>query len=80
MKPDPAISNVIVALIRGMPPHCQMAESSVIMAYLDGLGPGASPQAIGNLRDDLKAFAAGGFKTALSTLSRYGGHVNKGCD
>ena len=53
-----------------------MAESNVILAYLDGLGPGAAPQAIGNLRGDLKAFAEGDFKTTLSTLCMYDGDLD----
>ena len=55
-----------------------MPESSIIMAYLDGLGPRAAPQAIGSLRTDLKAFATGDFKTAQRILCRYSGDVDEG--
>ena len=55
-----------------------MAESGLIMAYLDGLGPQAAPQAIGNLRADLKALATGDFKAAQRTLCRCGGHASQG--
>ena len=50
-----------------------MTESSVILAYLDGLGPRAAPQAVGNLRDDLKTFVTGDFRTVLMTLCMYDG-------
>ena len=53
----------------------QMAESSVIMAYLDGLGPVYAPQATGSLRGDLEHFASGDFKNALTILCMYGGDV-----
>ena len=50
-------------------PH-QMAESGIIMAYLDGLGPWGTPQATGSVRTDLETFAAGDFRTSLNTLTR----------
>ena len=56
-------------------PH-QMAESGIIIAYLDGLGSRATPQVVGSLRADLKRFATGGdFKRAQRTLCRYRGDV-----
>ena len=57
-----------------------MAESSVIMAYLDGLGPREAPQVVGNLRADLKTFASGDFKTALMTLCMYDGDGGRKMD
>ena len=60
-----------------------MAESGIIIAYLDGLGSRATPQVVGSLRADLKSFATGGdFKRAQRTLCRYRGdvEVEDGCD
>ena len=57
-----------------------MAESSIIMAYLDGLGPRETPQVVGNLRADLEAFASGDFKIAQRTLCRCGGNLQEGWD
>ena len=56
-----------------------MTESMEIMAFLDGLAPKATLQAISSLRKDIKNFMNGDFKIALTILCMYDGDVVIGC-
>ena len=52
-----------------------MTDSMDIMAFLDGLAPKATLQAISSLRKDIKNFMNGDFKIALTILCMYDGDV-----